>query len=203
VAGDFRDPLVGRDILIGAVLGISLVTFQFISKLIPQWMGWPSMAIAFEPASEHLGLRNALGALPGQIQSGFLFGLGLLALLLLLSIILRQERLGVAATWLICAAPLVFAYSLNPLALLLGPLAAALILLPVVRYGLLAMISAQFIHHMWIIYPMTFELSAWYAGSFVVGLSASLALVIYAFYISLAGQPLLRGGFLEDEEGQG
>jgi serine/threonine protein kinase len=199
LAGDFSDPLIGRDILIGAVLGISIIPVQFIMRSVPEWLGWPSTAIAFEPANEQLGLRYAVDALPSQIQGGLLFGFGLLFLLLLLTIMLRKERLAVGATWLICAVPLYFAASDQPLRLLIAPLGAALILLPLVRYGLLAMISAQFFHHLWIFYPMTFNLSAWYAGSFIVGLAASLALVIYAFYISLAGQPLLRGTFLEDE----
>jgi serine/threonine-protein kinase len=203
MAGDFRDPLIGRDILIGAVLGISLLPIQFIIKHIPQWLGWPSAAIAFEPANEQLGLRYAVEALPAQIQAGLLFGLGLLFLLLLLTIMLRNERLAVGATWLICAVPLFFAASDQPLRLLTAPLGAALILIPLVRYGLLAMISAQFFFHLWIFYPITFNLSAWYAGSFIVGLAASLALAFYAFYISLAGQPLLRGTFLEDEGERG
>jgi hypothetical protein len=203
LAGDFRDPLIGRDILIGAVLGIVIVFFQFAAKLITTWLGWPSTAIGFEPASEKLGLRYAVESLPAQIQSGFLFGFGLLCLLLLLSLVLRKDWLVGAAAWLICSAALVLAYYAHPLALLVAPIGAALILLPLVRYGLLAMISSQFFHHLWILYPMTFNLSAWYAGSFVVGLAVSLALVIYAFYISLAGQPLLRGTFLEDDGGQG
>jgi serine/threonine-protein kinase len=199
MTGDFRDPLIGRDILIGAVLGISLAPIQALMRHIPQWLGWPSTAIAFEPANEQLGLRYAVEALPAQIQGGLLFGFGLLFLLLLLTIILRNERLAVGAMWLICAVPLFFAASDQPLRLLTAPLGAALVLLPLVRYGLLAMISAQFFFHLWIFYPTTFNLSEWYAGSFIVGLTTGLALVIYAFYISLAGQPLLRGGFLEDE----
>lgn len=198
VAGDFRDPLIGRDILIGAVLGISIIPLQFIFRLFPQWVGWPSTAIGFEPTSERLGLRYAVEVLPSQIQSGLLFGFGLLFLLLLLTIILRNERLAIVAIWLICSAPLYFANSDHPLNILIAPVGAALILLPLVRYGLLAMISAQFFHHLWILYPMTFNLSAWHAGSFIVTLAVSLALVFYAFYISLAGQPLLRGGFLEE-----
>ncbi|MGB7923852.1 MAG: hypothetical protein WCF57_11465, partial [Pyrinomonadaceae bacterium] len=199
LAGDFRDPLIGRDILIGAVLGIGLIPIQFITKLIPEWLGWPSVALAFEPGTVQLGLRYAVEALPSQIQSGLLFGLGLLFLLLLHTIILRNERLALGATWLVCAVTLYFAASDQPLRLITAPLGAALLLLPLFRYGLLAMISAQFFHHLWIFYPATFNLSAWYAGSFVVGLIASLALVFYAFYISLADQPLLRGTFLEDE----
>lgn len=198
MGGGLRDPLVGRDILIGAVFGIVLICFQFVQHLLPEWLGWPSQALGTEVASVHLGLRYAASSLVSQLESGFLFGLGFLFLLLLFSIILRREWLAAAALWLLGSVALGFALSQHPLFFVIAPLASWLVLFPVVRYGLLAMMSAQFIHHLWIQYPMTFELTAWYAASFVVSLIASLALVFYAFYISLGGQPLLRGGFLED-----
>ena len=66
------------------------------------------------------------------------------------------------------------------------------------RYGLLALISALFFLHLSIFYPMTSEFSAWYAGDFVLALVISLALAVYGFYISLAGQPLFRGNLLKE-----
>jgi serine/threonine-protein kinase len=198
VSGDFSDPLVGREILIGAVIGVSMIAFGFTGKLVPEWLGWPSTALGFEPSNEQLGLRYSVIALSGQIQAGFLFGFGFLFLLLLLSIILRKEWLAVGATWLISTVALALNLSDQPLALLMAPIGAAMMLLPLVRYGLLAMISSQFYFHLWIMYPMTFDLSVWYAGSFIVGLIVGLGLVVYAFYISLAGQSLVHGDFLGD-----
>jgi hypothetical protein len=66
------------------------------------------------------------------------------------------------------------------------------------RYGLLAFISAMFFFHAWVFLPITSDLSAWYAGDFVLALVVYIALALYAFYISLAGQRLFRGGFLQD-----
>jgi hypothetical protein len=65
-------------------------------------------------------------------------------------------------------------------------------------YGLLALISALFFLHLHIFYPITSDLSAWYAGDFVLVLIISLALVGFAFYTSLAGQPLFRGALPDD-----
>ncbi len=45
---------------------------------------------------------------------------------------------------------------------------------------------------------MTTELSAWYATDFLMALSICLALVIFGFYTSLAGQPLFSGKLLQD-----
>jgi hypothetical protein len=65
-------------------------------------------------------------------------------------------------------------------------------------YGLLALISALFFLHLHIFHPITSDLSAWYAGDFVLVLIISLALVGFAFYTSLAGQPLFRGALPDD-----
>jgi hypothetical protein len=48
------------------------------------------------------------------------------------------------------------------------------------------------------LHPITSDLSAWYAGDFVLVLIISLALVGFAFYTSLAGQPLFRGALPDD-----
>lgn len=197
IAGDYRNPMIGRDILIGTVCGMALIAMQVTVPLLPERLGWPSYALGTEPASVMLGLRYAIPALARQTGSALFFGFGFLSLLLLFSIVFRKDRLAVGALWVLSSAALILAWG-NPLAFIAAPIGAALLILPLVRFGLLAMISAQFCHHMWVMYPLTYELTAWYASSFVVGVIVFLAVTIYAFYISLAGQPLFRGGFLED-----
>ena len=77
-------------------------------------------------------------------------------------------------------------------------LAAALAVWVLYRYGLLAMIVAEFFLHLMIFYPVTSDFSAWYAGDFVLALIISLALVGFGFYTSLAGEPLFRAARLDD-----
>ena len=66
------------------------------------------------------------------------------------------------------------------------------------RYGLLATISATFVWHLWVFFPMTTELTAWYAIDFTIALAICVAVVAYGFYTSLAGQPLFAGKLWED-----
>jgi len=47
-------------------------------------------------------------------------------------------------------------------------------------------------------FPMTTELSTWYATDFLMALTIGVALVIFGFYTSLAGQPLFGGRLLQD-----
>jgi hypothetical protein len=51
-----------------------------------------------------------------------------------------------------------------------------------------------------IFYPITSDLSAWYATDFVLASIICLALVGFGFYASLAGQPLFRSSLFSDNE---
>jgi hypothetical protein len=80
----------------------------------------------------------------------------------------------------------------------LTALSAFLVVLVLYRFGLLATVSALFFAHLWVYYPMTTELAAWYANDFVIGLIICVALAAFAFYTSLGGQRLLAAKMLED-----
>jgi len=67
------------------------------------------------------------------------------------------------------------------------------------RYGLVAAVSAHFFAHLWVFFPVTTELTAWYATDFTIALVICVALAAYSFYISLAGQSLLGGRLLHED----
>jgi hypothetical protein len=73
-----------------------------------------------------------------------------------------------------------------------------LIVFALKRYGLLAVISALFFFNLGVFYPMTTELTAWYATDFTIAMGICIALAVYGFYISVAGQPLFGGKLLEE-----
>ena len=77
-------------------------------------------------------------------------------------------------------------------------LAALIAIVLVYRYGLLALAAAVFVAHLFVFYPVTTELRAWYAIDFVIVALLCVALTAYAFYTSLAGQKLLVGNLFED-----
>jgi hypothetical protein len=55
-----------------------------------------------------------------------------------------------------------------------------------------------FFSHLAIFYPITTELTAWYATDFTIALAIALVLAAYGFYISLGGQKLLSGKLLDE-----
>ena len=59
LAGDFRDPLVGRDILIGSVFGVAIAVVSYLDVLAP---GGPGIGPTSPPTLQTLlGLRESVG----------------------------------------------------------------------------------------------------------------------------------------------
>jgi hypothetical protein len=121
-----------------------------------------------------------------------------LFLLLLFVMVLRRERLAFALLWLLLAIVNVLIGNVHALMIPLAALSAFLAVFVLYRYGLLAAAAAFFFAHLWVFYPMTTELSAWYATDFLMALTICVALVIFGFYTSLAGQSLFGGKLLPD-----
>jgi serine/threonine-protein kinase len=199
VAGGFRDPLVGRDVLIGAVFGVGIILCNFyLPDLVPRWVGYPPGEPWFDfPATQLLGIRSAAYGIVQQLFGAFLQSFILLFILLLLYLVLRRERLAAVALWLISALTLSLTHE-NLAGVPFACLGAFLIVWALYRYGLLVTISAIYFLHLNIFFPITSELTAWYAGDIVLALALALALAVYGFRVSLGGHALFRGGLLED-----
>jgi serine/threonine-protein kinase len=199
LAGEFRDPLVGRDILIGAFFGALLMFNNYLSVLLPKWLGQPPSIPYMNNATLLLGSRYFMTGLAGLFFSALLVGFVLLFVMLLLSVILRKNWLGTMLTWLLLWWLLSLALSDNlyinaPLA----ALSATIYVLTLHRYGLLALLFTLFFFHLWVFFPITSEFSAWYAGDFLLALVMLIALAAYGFYTSLGDQKVFRGQLLQD-----
>jgi len=199
LAGGFRDPLVGRDIMIGAIVGLAIILLNFsLANVVPQWFGYPPSIPWFDfPATQLLGIRSFAWGITQQIFAALFQSFILLFFLLLLYIILRRELLAAVAVWLIGTVAMSLTHE-TALGVPFSCVAAFLVVWVLYRYGLLALISAIFFLHLHIFYPVTSDFSAWYAADFVLALIISLALAGFAFYTSLAGQPLFRGALPDD-----
>lgn len=66
------------------------------------------------------------------------------------------------------------------------------------RFGFVAAIAYGFFFGLTFRAPITKDFSAWYADSSLIILAIVLALAIYGFYTSIAGQPILKTNFLDD-----
>jgi serine/threonine-protein kinase len=193
LAGDFRDPLVGRDILIGSMFGVAIQVVIYLAYLAPG--GWGISPTGDPTLSTLLGLRESVGWFfdPGTI----FLGLSYLFLLLLLYLLCRRkEWLSSLAAWLLPTVVFGLGARNHVIGALVAGLIFAMTLVVTMRFGLLALVASLFFSFLFNFYPMTTDFSVWYAGSTIFGLCAGLAVVVYSFYISLGGQPIFKGGLL-------
>ncbi|HVG20907.1 MAG TPA: serine/threonine-protein kinase, partial [Blastocatellia bacterium] len=201
LAGGFRDPMVGRDVLIGSLLGLGHTLSICTMYILSQGTEKPAPPIpSINPASLE-GVRGVIMYLLSVgVQQHLLIGMGLLFLLLLLYILLRKQWLAAAALWLMFLTVEVLAFvAPAPPVLWITPIViATLAVVATARFGLLTTISFQVFFDLSFHYPITPNLSAWYAQATFMILPLLIAVAVYSFYTSLAGQPLFRGGILQD-----
>jgi hypothetical protein len=55
------------------------------------------------------------------------------------------------------------------------------------RYGLLALCAAFFVAHLYVFFPITTELTAWYATDFTIALVICVVMAVYAAYTAMGG----------------
>src|SRR4029453_7748347 len=103
----------------------------------------------------------------------------------MLTILLRKERLAIAVGW-----PL-FTFMLNlwghyaSLDWFFAGVCAGLFLIVLRCFGLLAAVFCHFVFFLCRFYPLTADLSAWYAGSMLFALSVCVCVSAYGLYTSL------------------
>jgi len=198
LAGDYRDPLVGRDILVGALFGFVTEMVGFLQVLAPRWLGMPASAPAVSALTGLEGTQHVIALFAQQVVNALLFPAGLLLLLLIFSIIFRRWWAAVGAAFLLISILGTLTAENPSVDWPFGMLSAALILVVLLRFGLLACVFAEFFALALFLFPTTTDFSAWYAGSTAFGLAAVLALALYGFRTSLAGQRLFSGSLVQD-----
>lgn len=197
LAGSFRDPMIGRDILLGAAFGAPMIlgiTFGFAGLRL---FGRPP-ELALNPGNELIDSHLFVLRFADQITASLYLAFSAFFILLLLVIFLRRERLALLALWVLVTTLSMLVTQtdvrMTPVVAIYG----FLFVFVLYRYGLLALVFAMFLGHLWVFFPVTSEFSAWYATDFVISLVICVALTIYGFYTSLAGQSLFGGKLLDD-----
>lgn len=199
LAGDFRDPLVGRDVLIGALVGIGITLWQFSVYFVRGRLGDPSIKPAIEPSCWYLGIDQFMSAFSSQLTTPLLNVFQFLFLILLLALLFRRDWLAFFVGWIVFTVALAFLGGGSPLHWVSASVTAGLLTLALYRFGLLALLSALLYLHIYIAFPVTTHLTAWYATGFLIDLIIMLALAFYAFHTSVAGQPLFSGRLLRED----
>ena len=222
LAGSVRDPLVGRDVLVGVLVAIGNGLIFGLHTFLRSWSGRPPqfpVGASGNPfdgmaASSDLllGGRYALSRIVGSMVSiPVLLGTMVTFLLLfVLFVLLRRRSLAMAAMilgltviyvvahggWLLANAPAdYFAPSVADVVLFAGVQTA--IVLVAVRFGLLTMLVASFVSVLLTLLPIAIDSSVPYASSSRLIVATVIALAAYGWHTALAGRPMLGAVFLE------
>jgi serine/threonine-protein kinase len=207
LAGRVRDPLVGRDLLIGFAFAVGFQALQQVAVLIPTWTGQPPPLPLIWGMQGLNGGRWAFGQLFVVQLVGLSAPLGHFLLLLLLRIILRKQWLAGIVYCAILAAGSAAQFSVpgsdapTPVLLvygaLVGALSAAILLILLVRFGLLAAAGCFVMVNLLAAYPITLDASAPYFPTSLFALAVAVALAGSAFYTALAGRPVFEDSILQ------
>jgi serine/threonine-protein kinase len=210
LAGDYRDPLVGRDLLYGCLVGIVLFYMPFSISTISSWLGGPSSP-GSPAAGPAMGGVDTLYLLSGPRA----FVVGVLQLLnaiirngLLMALTLFLGRVLLRRTWaavIVCTllftalaslpeSPYIQYYSLQPV---IVALACCIHYWMLLRFGILAQIAENFFFNLLMFFPIATQ-PAWYSAFGFAGLFLLLALPLFAFYASFGGQSFFGRTSLED-----
>jgi serine/threonine-protein kinase len=198
LSGEWRDPLVGRDALVGVMLGAALMVIHGLWRLAPGWLGLPPSAPWYPAPDSLLGLRRQLAYLLQGFENAPVIPLAGLLLLLLFHVVLRRAWLAVLVAWLTGTLFVALQYDSLAVDFFFLGINAALYLFGLMRFGLLTATFANLVVSLFLNLTMTPDLSAWYAGATVITLATLVGLSAYGFYTSLGGQPILRGDLLGD-----
>jgi hypothetical protein len=194
LSGRFSDPLVGRVLLAGALLGVFEAISGELRELARRAFEATPPIPPFPWDTTLRGPRAVASHLSNPAVAMF-FALAAAMLFFLLRAVLRKEWLAAAVFVLIFAVPSFLNGGLISGAFVL--VAAAAEIFVFLRFGLLAWVFANLFGHC-LGFPLTTDSSAWYAGTSLFVLLFLAALAVYGFRIALAGKPLFSGARLDD-----
>ncbi len=198
LAGGIRDPLVGRDVLFGCLLSIAGICVVRFAWFVPLWLGQAPAQPYAGPTWQLLGARAIISILSISIIPAILFALANLALLFLFRTLLRRD--WAAALAFVLFFGLASAQGTGNLALFLVPrlILAGLSVFLLIRFGVLALVAANVFDVFLGAFPLTTQMSSWYAEISLAGMLLMAAIALYAFYTSLGGRSPFGAAELEE-----
>jgi serine/threonine-protein kinase len=192
--GNLKDPLVGRDVLLGILFGVGMAAVNTLDSALPYWYAIKGRTPFTIPPSALGGVSVFSGYLINHLIDVLMNSVGSLALILLVWRLTRSKVLAIAI--------LALAYIMISLTgenlwfeVLFASVSTALVLFCLVRIGLLPTVFAWFAYYTLRSAPTTFDFSRWYAGWGAGAVLIVLAFALYGFRTSLGGRPLFGTTF--------
>ena len=199
MARQWRDPVVGRDILFGVALGTFVTVLGVAADYLGYRLGYPGSPQVPELAQLR-GTAAVLARTLNHVFNSVLNALfGVFGLVLLKMFVKREHlasALAIVLTMLLAARGIFDggAALLNALAALLM---ITIIVLTIQRLGLIATIVLFLVNLMTSSAVVTLDSSRWFFGDSLLLIAMPVAIACYGFYVSRGGEPLLGRRLLD------
>jgi predicted Ser/Thr protein kinase len=186
LGGRWRDPLVGRDVLYGVILGVLFCNLFVLTESLAAWLGAPPSNVS----ADYVGLsaRKAFGV-------WLALDLGSVSSTLLLFLILFLFRVSLRKSWLAAIGFILLFTALKSVTssypAVVWPMQAIMytvVAVGALRFGLVTLAIALYTADLALNLPVTLNPSAWYFTNATLALGTIAALAIWGFYTALAGQ---------------
>ena len=203
MAGDFRDPMVGRDVLVGGLMGLGhMIGIHTGFILMRLFLGENDSLLIFVFLDSLNSFSGLIGLFLNNIVTNTIAGLIVVFIALFFYLITKKKYLGVIGVGsLFFILQLLIIISIYHWIFVFAALInGACLMVALGRHGLLGMISFWVFFEAIYEYPMTFDTSSFYFPQSVLNIIIILGLATYAFYISIAGQPVFGGKLLESAD---
>ena len=189
LSGRVRDPLVGRDILVGVIFGLIYQLGNCVDRSMGSWLGIapPRLMLFRYPADDFLGFGRMIAFFAGQVVVWLLMFMGVLLALAVMRAILRKRWLAVAVVF-----PILFVWDIGALSepvwlsVIMNLVVTAVIMFVLLRFGLLATIVGAATYVLTGLYPLTTDFSLWYANATIYACAGVLVLAAYGFLVSMS-----------------
>jgi hypothetical protein len=192
LAGRWKDPLVGRDVLLGTAVGaLVALAIPFVRTFVLRWFGMPPLPpYGGDALDVTLGLRYVLTSLEGIAVGTLANAMFFVLILMVFRLVLRRDALAAIAFMVTLSvqptiqSPLPFAA-----ALVLNILGAGLPLYLVLRQGVLVTVVALFVAQLLSAMPVPPSLGHWAADGMIAALLVIAALGVYGVRTAPRAQP--------------
>jgi serine/threonine-protein kinase len=200
--GQLRDPLVGRDLLIGILGGIGMFLIWRSNFAVLRPLNLPP-PLPLQDPWDVLAAPAPLLYLLQCLLAGAFLAIFQFALAFLLALVLRRQSLGWVA--FVVLFTLGNTLGVTPLSMggtlatvLSNVLLCVLAVILMSRFGLWTYTAAFTTFYSLFPVPLTWDVSAWYFPQGLLCAGVAVALAVYGFVTACGGRQLLQG-FLGDE----
>lgn len=193
VSGRLRDPILGRDVLIGSLIGVLFLLSEQGYRHLVRHLGLDTEAAALPQATLDaiLGPSTMFAAVSAAAATGILRTTITFTLLVVLRFLLRNNRAAIVALVLLFSFTFVD-YGSRAVWLEAGITLVinTIVILAVLRLGFVALAVGLSVGLMLYVFPWSSDVSTWYAPQTILGWAFVAAILGYGFFTAVGGRAL-------------